>query len=73
LWYFGYFCGMKKNVIKKEATSENIKLPSFVVKLLRENKDKTGIPITTFATSAIMDKLKSEKKHIKKDNWYVNS
>ena len=41
---------------------ENVKLKAATVATLRENKEKTGIPITTFVEQAVAEKLNKQSK-----------
>lgn len=41
---------------------ENVKMRGWVLKLLRENKEKKDIPIIKFVERAVLEKLQKEKK-----------
>jgi hypothetical protein len=47
-------------------TWENVKLPKELVDRMRKNKEKTFVPITTFATISIEKELKRIEKQKKK-------
>lgn len=42
--------------------TESIKLQSKIVEKVRENKKKTGVPITTFIEQATTEKLNKKQK-----------
>lgn len=42
--------------------TESIKLQSKIVEKVRENKKKTGVPITTFIEQATTEKLSKKQK-----------
>ncbi len=46
-------------------TSENVKLPKKYTDVLREVKQKTGVPMVTYITMALDEKFKKDKIRLK--------
>lgn len=53
---------MSKNTTDTASEWESVKLKKEIIDLVRQNKEKTGVPVSTFFEQAAFEKLKKQKK-----------